>query len=380
MVSKHNSDKYKKYEPSGFPTHYKRKERLGGDLKLGIEYREIFNGILECDRKLNDIVLRSEDYFNLIFDAFTSNIHKSVSAEGNPLSLAGVRRTSENYFKKNESAAGLGPEQEILNHLSSHFEHINNIFKWPWTIETIKRTHATLTKNTGIEGMPGEFRTNDTVIVARDENGTDFICMHPCYHGNIEKELERLIEWLRSSPYDVIITAVVFFHEFESIHPFVDGNGRTGRTLFQILLRKFGLRNSKLCKFEESILRSLELYYQLLAYTDDTLDYAPLIMYISEALYHAYSNALEEFEKKDALKDMDETTKTIAKKSKGTAWFSANEASAWVPSIKQQTVRDKLNFLVAEDILEEKGNTSSKRYRFKDPFYKEKEKMSEPNE
>jgi len=380
VVSKHNSEKYKKYEPSGSPTRYKRKDQLGGGLKLGIEYREIFNKILEYDRKLDDIVLRSKDYFDLVFEAFTSNIHKSVSVEGNPLSLVRVRRTSENYFKKGISSVDIGPEQEILNHLSSHFEHIDIIFKWPWTVETLKRTHKALTKNTGIEGLPGEFRTDDTVILAKDENGNDHVCMHPSYHGNIEKELERLVEWLQFSPYDAIITAVIFFHEFESIHPFIDGNGRTGRTLFQILLQKLGLKNSKLCKFEESILGSLDTYYQLLAYTDDTLDYSPLIMYISEALYDAYSKALEEFESKDALKDMDETTKTLARRSKGAYWFTVADACLWTPSVKQQTVRDKLNRLVENDILEEKGNTSSKRYRFKDPFYKEKHRMHKSHE
>lgn len=369
-----NNSKYERYKPSGYPTHYKRKERLGGDLKLGMEYREIFNKISEIDRKLNDFVLRSKDYYDLVRDAYASNIHESVSLEGNPLSLAQVRRSSDDYFK-GTPIVRTGPVQEIINHLYSNFEGFDRMFKLPWTIETVKNTHFFLTEKTDIEGVPGEFRTRELTIIAEDDSGEKFDAMNASHPGNIENELKKLLEWISSSPYDALITSAVFFHEFESIHPFSDGNGRTGRTLFQVLLQKLGLKNCKLCKFEGSILRSHDLYYQLLSYTDETLDYSPLIMYIAEALLHAYSGALKEFREKDALNVMDETTRTIAKGSKISSWFSIADACAWVPSVKRQTVRNKLNFLVDEDILEEKGNTASKRYKFKDPFSDVKEKM-----
>jgi len=374
VISEFNNSKYERYKPSGYPTHYKRKDKLGGDLKLGMEYREIFSKISEIDRKLNDFVIRSNDYYELVRDAFASNIHKSVSLEGNPLSLAQVRRSSDDYFKGTFDVT-IGPEQEILNHLYSNFEEFDRIFKLPWTVETVKDTHFYLTERTEIKGTPGEIRTKEMTIYAKDENGEEFEAMNASHPQNIESELKKLLEWMPHSPYDAVITSTIFFHEFESIHPFSDGNGRTGRTLFQILLQKLGLKNCKLCKFEESILRSHDLYYQLLSYTDETLDYSPMVMYIAEALLHAYSNALDEFEKKDALKDMDETTKTLAKRSKTASWFSIADASLWTPSIGKQALRNKLNHLVKEDILEERGNTASKRYRFKDPFFEVKERM-----
>ena len=376
MISEFNNSKYEIYKPSGYPTHYRRKEKLGGDLKLGMEYREIFSKISENDRKLNDFVLRSKDYYDLVRDAYASNIHESVSLEGNPLSLTQVRRSSDDYFKGTPSVKA-GPVQEIINHLYSNFEGFDIMFKLPWTIETVKNTHFFLTEKTDIGGVPGEFRKGEMAIKAKDENGEEFVAMNASHPGNIEKELNGLLEWIPNSPYDAVITSAVFFHEFESIHPFSDGNGRVGRTLFQVLLQKLGLKNCKLCKFERSILKSHDLYYQLLSYTDETLDYSPLIMYVAEALLHAYTNAAEEFEKRDALKSMDEATKTIAKRSKTASWFSVADAGSWVQSIKQQSVRNKLNFLADQDVLEERGSTASKRYRFKDPFSNVKERIIE---
>lgn len=376
MSEHNNKNKYGRYSPPGYPTHYRRKDSLGQNIKLSLEYRRLSKEIADMDRRLDDFVLRSTDYFSLVIDAYSSNIHRSVSMEGNPLTLAEVRRTSGRYINGERMERTPGPEQEILNHLSSHFEELDKAFELPWTVDTVLRIHRLLTEGTDIEGTPGEFRTEEMDILAKDGE-EEFVCMIPIHPQNIRDAMSSLMSWLETSPYDPVITSVVFFHEFESIHPFADGNGRTGRTAFQILLQKLGLRNCRLCRFEEKILGSLDLYYQLLGYTDHTLDYGPLISYIAEALHSAYADAVEEFGRKDALKDMDETTKTIARMSKERGWFSVSDAARWVPSVKRQTVRDKLNRLTEEDILEAEGNTASKRYRFRDPFRREKDAIRE---
>jgi Fic family protein len=182
-----------------------------------------------------------------------------------------------------------------------------------------------------------------------------------------------LLSWLEESPYDPLVTATLFFHEFDSIHPFTDGNGRTGRTLFQILLQELGLKNSKLCRFEEEILGSLTTYYNLLGYTDQTQEYGPLIMYISESMHTAYRKAIVEFGGKNILREMDESSKTLAIRSKGASWFSISDASSWV-SLGDQRIAHKLNELVEIGVLEKDGRTKSTRFRFKDPFACRKER------
>lgn len=65
---------------------------------------------------------------------------------------------------------------------------------------------------------------------------------------------------------------------------------------------------------------------------------------------------------------MDEVTKTLAKKSKTVRGFTVTDACGWVPSVRDQTVRSRINMLVSMGILEKEGNTRSRVYRFKDPF------------
>ena len=362
LDGKRDLSEYSTYKPAGYPIKHKRKVPFDPVIKLGSDYRKRFNEIRNMDYRLDEMILTAGDYLDFVKDVCSSNIHWSTSIEGNPLTQDDVRRISTSFFKggRNEEKRD-GPAQEILNHLHSYVAADN--FKMPWTTETIKETHKSLTKNTGIAGIPGMIRDHGSVIA--DKDGFEY--MIPCPHNSIEDELESVLSWLESSPYDPIITATLFFHEFESIHPFTDGNGRTGRTLFQILLQELGLKNSNLCRLEEEILGSLGTYYDLLGYTDQTQDYKPLIMYISESLHIAYAKATGEFENKNVLRHLDEASKAIVIRSKRTSWFTIPDVLSWVP-LGEQRISQKLNELVEMGILEKTGKTKSTKFRFNDPF------------
>ncbi len=56
----------------------------------------------------------------------------------------------------------------------------------------------------------------------------------------IQPKMEQLLDWYRSSPEHIIPRLARFHIEFESIHPFIDGNGRTGRLLVNLELMKAG--------------------------------------------------------------------------------------------------------------------------------------------
>jgi len=360
--------RYSECRPSGYPVRHKRKVPFDPKIRLSREYREIFNGIRKMDYLLDEIILTAGDYLDFVKDVCSSNIHWSTSIEGNPLSQEDVGRISTLFFGGNTNDESRdGPTQEVLNHLHSYLS--TDCFRLPWDTDTLKGTHQLLTERTGMNGTSGEIRTHGSVISDRD----GFEYMIPCPPESIEEELDSLLLWLETSPYDPLVTATLFFHEFESIHPFTDGNGRTGRTLFQILLQELGLKNSKLCRFEETVLGSLGTYYDLLGYTDQTQDYGKLIMYLSESLHAAYVKVLGEFESKNVLKDMDGSSKMIAINSKRTSWFSISDASGWV-SLGEQRTSQKLNELVALGILEKDGRTKSTRFRFRDPFANLKER------
>lgn len=358
----HNMTDYSRFKPLGYPVRHRRKVPFQPMLSLPLEYRGMLKEIRRLDSILDTFVLGSEDYLELVKDAYADNIHWSTKIEGNNIPLEEVKRMTTRFTEGQYRGKSTGPKQEILNHLYSFFA--KNEFGLPWDMDVLTRIHTILMDEVNENIIPGQIRSEEVSVIGSD--GTEYFIA--CPPGSIEVELDSLLEWLNLSPYDEICTATIFFHEFESIHPFRDGNGRTGRTLFQILLQELGLRNCKLCKFEREILYDSSTYYDLLAYTDSTGVYTQLVMYIAEALLRAYREAVREFGCRDRLAEMDENTRVLLRNAKEVKSFTFNEALTWVPGIGPRTLKADLDRLAELDILDKRGRTRSMRYEFKDPL------------
>ena len=357
-----NKRDYSGFRPIGYPVRHRRKVPFNPTLSLGKAYRGIIRKIRELDRVLDDILLSSEDYLELANDAFSDNIHRTTRIEGNRLSLDAVKDMTGRFSRGERVEVDSGDRQEIVNQLYMTFS--NEEWELPWNKEMMMLAHRKMLKD--VNGIvPGKIREEDVSVVGPD--GTEFF--RACPPGSIDEELESLIEWLNGSPYDEIITATIFFHEFESIHPFRDGNGRAGRLFFQLLLQELGLRNCRLCKYEKEILGNPSVYYDLLAYTDSTGVYSQLVMYVAESLLTAYENTVKLFTERDLLSRMDERERTIIQNARAVRSFTITEASEWTPDIGLQTLRDCIDGLVDMDIIEKYGRTKGLRYSFKDPFF-----------
>lgn len=358
---------YSRYKVVGYPVRHRRKVPFQPMLSLDMETRNMILEIRELDSKLGRFILSADDYFDLVNEAYASNIHWSTKIEGNRLSLDEVRTLTTGYTSGKAMEHNTGPIQEILNHLSPFF--LKGRFDLPWTVETIRGVHHLLMNGVG-QTEPGKIRDVDVSVNGSD--GLEYFIA--CPKGTVPEELESLVDWVNCSPYGEVITATLFFHEFESIHPFEDGNGRTGRVLFQILLMQSGLRNCNLCMFEQKMLEDKQTYYDLLAYTDSTGVYTPLVMYVTESLLAAYREAIGIFSEKDRLKDMDENMRYLASRARGAGSFTLQDALGWIP-MGEPTLRSRLDGLVSMGILEKTGRTRSMRYVFRDPFRDFKERL-----
>jgi Fic family protein len=201
----------------------------------------------------------------------------------------------------------------------------------------------------------------------------------PAPPTSVAEEMLSLLDWVnrRAPAYDPVVAATVMFHEFESIHPFGDGNGRVGRSLFHLFLQSSGLHYSHLCKIDRDLLSQGELYYQLLAYTDDTGSYRELVDLVSESVLKSYEDAHRLLSEKDLLSsDLDEAAKRLLRMARrNAAWFSVAEATGWVGSVGEQTVRKRLNQLEEIGALEKKGRTKSCRFRMSRPLADIRERL-----
>lgn len=347
---------------SPMPVRHKRKVPFFPQVAAPPRLKERIQEIVRLDQELERHVLRPSDYFELVADAYASNFHYSTKLEGNPLPLSEVKKITRNSLRGKNQKSDNGHRQEILNHLMVAIAP--DVWHLPWTLQGVQGIHRALLDGVDEGAHPGRFRDFRSAI--EDEDGDESFITAPPEH--ISEEMASLVQWVNTQAPTMhpVVAGAILFHEFESIHPFADGNGRTGRVLFHGYLSEHGLPHAHLCMIEKEVTEDPELYYRVLAWTDYSGAYTDLVDFFTDAILLSYRKAVRRFAEKDLLSTgMDETAKRIVVQAKRHAeWFKIEDAARWVDGRAEDTVRRHLNALVGDGVLESQGATKAKRYRY----------------
>ena len=132
--------------------------------------------------------------------------------------------------------------------------------------------------NAGFRKLPGTALKNssgDTVYTPPQDPTEILALMH---------ELERFINDAELFPADPLIKMALIHHQFESIHPFYDGNGRTGRILNVLYLVKEGLLDVPVLYLSSHIVQTKADYYRLLQTVRDSDAWEEWVLYMLEAV------------------------------------------------------------------------------------------------
>jgi Fic family protein len=156
--------------------------------------------------------------------------YNSNSIEGNTLTLQETKLVLEEGFTiKGKS---LREHFETLNHQEAiHFVESLISDSYILTESDILNVHQLVMTNIEKE-FGGRFR-NAGVRIA----GANFT---PPNALKVADYISELIDWVNETPLNIILAATIFHHRFVWIHPFFDGNGRTVRLVFNLLLMKAG--------------------------------------------------------------------------------------------------------------------------------------------
>ena len=108
------------------------------------------------------------------------------------------------------------------------------------SMEDILALHRALMKHTPNSDIGGQFRNVQNWIGGNDYNpcGADFVPPPPEY---VPELMDDLLAFLNSEDTPPVVQAAIAHAQFETIHPFADGNGRIGRALIHLVLRRRGL-------------------------------------------------------------------------------------------------------------------------------------------
>ena len=131
---------------------------------------------------------------------------------------------------------------DVINYIRATDYALNRLNTLPLCNRLIKETHAVLMEGVhGQEKSPGEFRTSQNWIGAAGSTLKTARYIPPRPEDMVEamSDLEKYIH--AEDPLDVLIQAALIHYQFETIHPFLDGNGRVGRLLITLFLMERGV-------------------------------------------------------------------------------------------------------------------------------------------
>lgn len=108
----------------------------------------------------------------------------------------------------------------------------------PVTVEGIRAVHTALLAGTRDEAWAGGIREQQNWIGGRNPCTAAYVPPPP---GEVAELLDDLASYLSGDDHPALLQAALAHSQFETIHPFADGNGRAGRALIQLVLRRRGL-------------------------------------------------------------------------------------------------------------------------------------------
>ncbi|MDX8391132.1 MAG: Fic family protein [Mariprofundaceae bacterium] len=148
------------------------------------------------------------------------------------------------------------------------------------TINHIVDLHQTVEQNaSGIRVLPGTALKNDQT--------DEIIYMPPQKHAKILRLMKNLEQFINDNafcPVDPLIKMAVIHLQFESIHPFYDGNSRTGRIINILYLVAQGLLDIPVLYLSRYIIRNKSAYYHLLQETRNSGDWEAWILYMLDGV------------------------------------------------------------------------------------------------
>jgi Fic family protein len=138
-----------------------------------------------------------------------------------------------------QSSQAPADAKEVFNYVRALETSLSKLNKLPISSRLIREAHKTLlsgvSKHRGAGIVPGEFKTDQNWIGARLIQNARFVPPPPNEAANAVSDLEKYIND-DTDDISILIKIALVHYQFETIHPFPDGNGRVGRLLIPLML------------------------------------------------------------------------------------------------------------------------------------------------
>ncbi len=280
-----------------------------------LEDRKILIYLEEANRFLGEL----NAYGTLVPDVdFFIQMHVVSEA----VSSAKIEGTKTGMDEALLSEEEIDPEKrddwkEVNNYTIAMNDAIKNLNQLPVSVRLIKETHKTLLSGVrGEQKMPGNFRTSQNWIGGASINTAHFI---PPHHTKID---ELLSDWERfwhnqNLNIPILIKAAICHYQLETIHPFLDGNGRIGRLIISLQLMERGFLKYPVLYISDFFETHRQAYYDSLDRVRHDNDLEQWVLFFLEGIIETAQKSKKTFQNILTLREgFEEKILTLGRKAK----------------------------------------------------------------
>ncbi len=236
-----------------------------------LEVKAVWQSLAEAHRYLAELKGLCESLPNraILLDTLAIQEAKDSSE------IENIITTHDELYAYDQSGSATPAAKEVQNYISALKVGFTDVVNSGLIrMNTILRVQEEVEQNNaGLRKVPGTVLKNQTTGAVVYEPPQDAVL--------IEKLMTALVEFIHAdSDHDPLLRMAIAHHQFESIHPFYDGNGRTGRILNLLMLQREGLLDLPVLYLSRYITSTKTQYYQLLQATRETHDWTDWCVYM----------------------------------------------------------------------------------------------------
>lgn len=294
---------------------------VAGSYKKGFEYRyflpeKINHSFVWTDEVINELLEKASLKLGELnsFSKFVPDIDMFILMHEYKEAVVSskIEGTRTNIEEALVDAKDLAPEKrddwlEVNNYVKAMNSAIEELKNLPISNRLIKNTHQILlSSGRGEYKSPGEFRVSQNWIGGASLKDAVFI---PPSHEELPDLLSDFEKFLNNQDISIphLIRIAISHYQFETIHPFLDGNGRIGRLLITLYLVSSGILEKPLLYLSEFFEKNKTLYYDNLTFVRTKNDLGQWIKYFLTGVIQTSEKSV------NTLKEIVELKNTIEK-------------------------------------------------------------------